>query len=86
MTATETLIRELRRDPRFADHAANLAQALEAMDFEGDDVGDAKALFSAIEWVIAQPDTVEKRLEAIARLLALGKVENLNMRDFYGLQ
>jgi hypothetical protein len=86
MTQKETFIRDIRRDPRLAGHAVKLAQALNAIDDEGDDVPDAKALFSAIEWVIAQPDTIEKRLEAIARLLALGKVENLNMREFYGLQ
>jgi hypothetical protein len=86
MTATATFIREMRRDPRFAGHADNLAQALEAMDFEGDDVPDAKALFSGIEWVIAQPDTIEKRLGAISRLLALDKAKNLNVREFYGLQ
>jgi hypothetical protein len=83
---TETFIRELSRDRRLAGHAVKLAEALEAMDMEGDDVPDAKALFSAIEWVIAQPGTIEKRLEVISRLLALGKVEYLNMREFYGLQ
>jgi hypothetical protein len=86
MTPTETFIRDLRRDPRLVGHAANLAQALEAMDHEGDDVPDAKALFSGIVWVIAQPDTIEKRLEAISRLLALGKAENVNLREFYRAQ
>jgi hypothetical protein len=86
MTPRETFIRDLSRDRRLAGHADNVAQALEAMDMEGDDVPDAKALFSAIEWVIAQPDTIEKRLEAIARLLALDKAENLNMREFYRAQ
>jgi hypothetical protein len=88
MSPGDTFIRDLKRDQRFApDLVKNLAKALEAMDHEGDDVPDAKAIFSAIEWVIAQPDTIEKRLEAISRLLALGKVENLRMREFYyGLQ
>jgi hypothetical protein len=86
MTPRETFIRDMRRSPLFAGHANNLAEAFEAMDFEGDDVPDARALLSGIEWVIAQPDTIEKRLEAISRLLALGKAENLNMREFYGLQ
>jgi hypothetical protein len=83
---SETFIREMRLHRRLAGHADNVAQALEAMDMEGDDVPDAKALFSAIEWVIAQPDTIEKRLEAIARLLALDNAENLNMREFYRAQ
>jgi hypothetical protein len=83
---TATFIRELRRNPRLAGHAANLAEALEAMDHEGHDLPDAKQLLLAIEWIIAQPDTIEKRLEAIGRLLALGKAENLNMREFYRAQ
>jgi hypothetical protein len=86
MTPREIFIRDLHRDPRLTGHAVNLACALDAMEDEGHDVPDAKQLRLAIEWIIAQPDTVEKRLQAIGRLLALGKVENLNMRDFYGLQ
>ncbi len=86
MTPRETFIRDMRRDPRLASHAVKLALALEAIDHEGDDVPDAKALFSAIEWVIAQPDTIEKRLEAIGRLLALDKAENLNLQEFYRAQ
>jgi hypothetical protein len=86
MTPKETFIRDMRRHPLLAGHATNLSEALEAIDHEGDDVPDAKQLFGAIQWVIAQPDTIEKRLLAIGRLLALGKVENLNMREFYGLQ
>jgi hypothetical protein len=87
MTQKETFIRDIKRDQRFApDLVKNLAKALEAMDHEGDDVPDAKALFSAIEWVIAQPDTIEKRLVAISRLLALDKAENLNIREFYRAQ
>ena len=87
MTPRETFIRDLRRDRRVAGHADNLAQALEAMDFEGDEIPDAKARFSAIEWIMSQPDSIERRIKAIARLFELtGKVENLNMREFYGLQ
>jgi hypothetical protein len=86
MTPRETFIRDMRRDPRLAGHAVKAAQALNAIDDEGDDVPDAKALSLAIGWVIAQPDTIEKRLEAIARLLALDKAENLNMREFYRAQ
>jgi hypothetical protein len=86
MTPRETFIHDLRRDRRIAGHADNLAQALNAMESEGYEVEDAATCLRAIEWVIAQPDTIEKRLEAISRLLALGKAENLNMREFYGLQ
>jgi hypothetical protein len=86
MSPTQTFIRELRRDQRLAGHATGLAKAFDAIDMEGDDVPDAKALFGAIVWVIAQPDTIEKRLEAIGRLLNLGKAENLNMREFYRAQ
>ena len=86
MTPTETFIRDLRRDPRVVGLADEAARVLQAIDFEGDDVPGAKALFSAIEWVIAQPDTIEKRLSTISRLLNLGKVENLNVRQFHELQ
>ena len=87
MTPRETLILEMRRDRRFApDLVKSIAKVFEALDFQGDDVPDAKALFSAIEWVIARPDTIEKRLEAISRLFALGKVDNLDIQQFYALQ
>jgi hypothetical protein len=86
MTTTEIFIREMHRDPKLSAHAGNFARALEAMDHEGDDVPDAKQLLAAIEWVIAQPDTVEKRLLVISRLLTLDKAENLNVREFYRLQ
>jgi hypothetical protein len=49
-------------------HANDLTQALEAMDYEGDDVPDAKALLSAIEWVIAQPDSVVCSLSARSKI------------------
>jgi hypothetical protein len=86
MTPKETLIRDMRRHPRIAGHADNLAHALNAMESEGYEVEDAATCLRAIEWVIAQPDTIEKRLEAISRLLALGKVDNLKMQEFYRAQ
>jgi hypothetical protein len=87
MTPTETFIRVFRRDPRFAGQLANdVAKMLEAIDFEGDENPDVKGFFSAIQWVIAQPDSVDKRAMAIVRLFELGKVENLNMQEFYRAQ
>jgi hypothetical protein len=78
----------LNDDPRFAEPRSlvkNLADAFTALQHEAADNADAAAVFAAIEWIIGQPDGLEKRLRAIARLLALGKVENLSMRQFYGL-
>jgi hypothetical protein len=86
---TAEFIACLNRDPRFAEPRSlvkNIADALAALEHEATDNADAAALFGAVEWIIAQPDGLEKRLQAIARLLALGRVENLSMRQFYGLQ
>jgi hypothetical protein len=88
-SATADFIACLNNDPRFAEPRSlvkNLADALAALEQEAADNADAAALFGAVEWIIAQPDGIEKRLQAIARLLALGRVENLSMRQFYGLQ
>jgi hypothetical protein len=87
--ATAEFIACLTSDPRFAEPRSlvkNLADALAALEHEADDNADAAALFGAVEWIIAQPDGLEKRLQAITRLLALGRVKNLSMRQFYGLQ
>jgi hypothetical protein len=86
MTTTEKFIRDLQRHPLVSAHADNLARMLDAIDDESIDVADAEQLLGAIEWIIAQPDTAEKRLLAIGRLLALGSVEDLNIADFYRLQ
>jgi hypothetical protein len=88
-SATAEFIACLNDDPRFAEPRSlvkNLADALAELEHEGTDNADAAAVFAAIEWIIAQPDGLEKPLQAIARLLALGRVENLSMRQFYGLQ
>jgi hypothetical protein len=87
-SATADFIACLNGDPRFAEPRSlvkNLADALAALEHEATDNADAAAVFAAIEWIIAQPDGLEKRLRAIARLLALGKVENLSLCQFYGL-
>jgi hypothetical protein len=77
-------IQELRADPRFAGTITDdLEAALESMDLEGAELVDADNLYRAISWIMAQPDSIEKRLAAISRLNALGKVENLDMRQFY---
>jgi hypothetical protein len=87
MTPIEIFIRDLQRDPRLVGHVVdNLAHALEEMDLESAENPDAKGFLGAIEWVMAQPDTIEKRAAAISRLFALGKAENLNMREFYRAQ
>jgi hypothetical protein len=87
--ATAEFIACLNDDPRFAEPRSlvkNLADALTALEHEATENADAAAIFAAIEWIIGQPDGLEKRLQSISRLLALGRVENLSMRQFYGLQ
>jgi hypothetical protein len=87
-SAIADFIASLNADQRFAEPRSlvkNLADALAALEHEAADNADAAALFGAVEWIIGQPDGLEKRLQAIARLLALGRVENLSMRQFYGL-
>jgi hypothetical protein len=76
----------LNSDSRFAEPRSlikNLGDALAALEQEATDNADAAAVFAAIGWIIGQPDGLGKRLQAISRLLALGKVENLSMRQFY---
>jgi hypothetical protein len=78
-------IQELRADPRFAGSsvADDLEAALLEMDLEGAELVDADSLHRAISWIMAQPDSLDKRLAAISRLNALGKVVDLDMRQFY---
>jgi hypothetical protein len=83
--STAAFIHELRADARFAGSsvADDLETILEAMDFQGDDNADAADFHRAVSWIMAQPDSIEKRLGAISRLIALGKVEDLSLRQFY---
>lgn len=86
MTPRETFIRDLRRDRRFAGHAEVISDGLKAMESEGYEVEDAATCLRAIEWIISQDLTVDRKLHHIDRLLALGKVENLNLAEFIRLQ
>jgi hypothetical protein len=89
MTPTETFILGLRRDPRFAGQQQlvnDFAKMLENLDFNGDENPNDKGLSGAIQWVISQPDSVEKRALAIVRLFQLGKAVNLHMQEFYRTQ
>ena len=82
-------IREIRADPRFAGStvADDMAAAIEAVNLEGAESADADSYHRAISWIMGQPGSLQQRFAAIARLNALGKVENLDMRQFYyGLQ
>jgi len=85
MSAVAEFARELRRDPRFAGSSVpdDLEAALEAIDFEGDDVADAANFHCAILWIMGQPGSLDKRLAAINRMIAFGKVVDLDMRQFY---
>ena len=52
------------------------------MESEGYEIDDAATCLQAIEWIIAQDLTVDQKLHHISRLLALGKVVNLNLKEF----
>ncbi len=74
---------DLRRDKRFTrDVVDQLAAAFEAVESEGYEVEDAATCLRAIEWIVSQDLTSDQKLHHINRLLALGKVENLNLAEF----
>jgi hypothetical protein len=58
-----------------ADHYVALDQGVNGTNYSDFTTGTASTAGSHLE----------KRLQAIARLPALGRVENLSMRQFYGL-
>jgi hypothetical protein len=83
MSAVAKFVRELSQSPLHAQYAPDIAKALDAMDLDGAENPDAGAHFAALEWIMNQPDSIDTRLKAIARLFELpGKFE-LNMRQFY---
>jgi hypothetical protein len=85
-TAVSKFLNELRRDPRFAEQPEflkSIAEMFETIESEGDEIPDAKVFFSGVEWILNQPDPIETRLMALARLSHVAKAENLNMRQFY---
>ncbi len=89
MSAASKFVAQPRRDPRFATHldvVDNLAAVFEAMESEGYEIDDAATCLRAVEWIISQDLTAEQKLHHINRLLALGKVENLNLEEFIRLQ
>ena len=86
MSVVSSFIKTLRHDARLVGVSDNLAKAFEAMESECHEVEDAASCFRAIEWIISQDLTVDKKLHHISRLLALGKVENLNMQEWIRLQ
>jgi hypothetical protein len=93
MTAA-AFIQELRSDTRFAgQHAVvdNLAKILEDADFRGDDDANERALADAFQFILGQQSlTIEKRMQHIVRLCDLiervGKIENMDLNAFIGLQ
>ena len=85
MRPAAEFVRDLRSDHRFAAHhdiVDNLASVFKAMESEGYEIDDAATCLQAIEWIIAQDLTVDQKLHHISRLLALGKVVNLNLKEF----
>jgi hypothetical protein len=87
MSAASKFIAQLRRDPRFSGKiATDIAEALDAMESESHEVEGGASFMRAVEWIISQDLTAEQKLHHINRLLALGKVEDLNLRKFIRLQ
>jgi hypothetical protein len=95
MTSRETFVRDLQRDPRLigqADLVENLAKILEGIDFNGDDDENERSLANAFEFILGQKSlTLEQRAQHVIRLCELiqqqgGKIENLSLKSFIGLQ
>jgi hypothetical protein len=89
-------IQEVRLDPRFAGQRAravvnNLAKILEDADFRGDNDANERSLADAFQFILGQQSlTIEKRMQHIVRLCDLiervGKIENMDLNAFIGLQ
>src|SRR5258706_8356399 len=77
---------EMRADPRLAGSAAAVADVLKAMESESYDVEDGATCLCAIECIMLQDLTIDQKLHHINRLLALDKVENLNLAEFIRVQ
>jgi len=82
----ETFVRDLRRDRRLAGCADAIADLFKAIDHESYEVEDAATCLRALESITLLDLTTDQKLHHIARLLALDKVENLNVEEFIRLQ
>jgi hypothetical protein len=71
MTAIEQFVTELRADPELAPCAADLTNALSALDLEGDGVPDAATMWEAVLWIVGQSCAVDERLKALHKLFSL---------------
>jgi hypothetical protein len=85
MSGFPAFIAELRGDRRTAPHADALDRALRATDLEADGNSSAAAFMTAIEWIVAQPRSIDERLVALTRLASIkGKIRIRNMSEFVG--
>ncbi len=76
---------EVRKDPRTADLADDLENALRALFDEGDSNADAVAMLDAIRWVARhRRRTWIERFYMIGKLLALPGKVRINLRAFTG--
>jgi hypothetical protein len=71
MGAIDRFLGQCRADPELAPCAADLSNALGALDLEGDGNREAVALFDAVLWVIKQSCAADERLRALHRLFSL---------------
>ena len=68
MNAIEKFLDELRADRELAPCAADLADALQQIDFEGDGNREAAAFYEALYFIIKQSASVKERVRALNTL------------------
>jgi hypothetical protein len=78
-------IADMRADPQFGIFADDMEQALYAVDVEADGNDHAAALFTGVDWIVAQPKPVRDKLDVLRRLFDLsGFVRIPSIRAFAG--
>ena len=84
MNALENFIDECRADRDLAAHADQVEDALSALDIEADGNLHAQQAFSAAEWIIRQPRTIEEKVFALTKLFSLPGAVVVNMHELTG--
>jgi hypothetical protein len=77
--AVQQFIADLRAD--LGDEPADLfEQELEATDLAADGCIHHHNFFAALEWIISQPRTVQEKIEAIGKILAMPRTGMIVVR------
>jgi hypothetical protein len=78
-------VADLRASPDFAPFADQAESALSKADIAADGCDHEAARFAAIEWIVAQPRSVQEKVEALAKLNSQkGEVHIPSLRRFCG--